>query len=55
MELIVRVFKTQLLVGVLKTGRLEKLRLRRTVLDARRRTASSTLIAAFRFDSIRYV
>ena len=33
-ELLVSVFKTQLLVGVFKTRHLEKLRLRRTDLDA---------------------
>lgn len=32
--LLVSVFKTELLVGVFKTRRLEKLRLRRAVLDA---------------------
>ncbi len=45
-ELLVSLFKTQLLVGVFKTRRLEKLRLRRTDLDALHAKASSTLIAA---------
>jgi len=44
MELLVSVFKTELLVGVFTTRRLEKLRLRRAVLDALHRKASSTLI-----------